>query len=356
MQGRIFSRFFLRPGLLALVALGLAAAPAQAVQGGGAAVRGFKAVISRGMATEAALAEARLAALQMAARELGGQDEVRLFLSGEVMRAAPRPNPLALAWALEDNAQAQSSVSGVPPDMQVHVRLELAVGGGPGGKDRLAALLARPDFLDLYSRSLELLSQALKDYDAAAVYFLRPGPAARQDKDREERAQAALSRAYKALESALAYPRILPLLYPEKLAAPDDADGELLALVERLWRMSPDNYLLLAEFARLQLLHGRAPGARELLDQVLARREDFALALDLRGQCLLWLELPALALADFDRAIRLEPYHAAFFENRALARRILEDLPAMCRDLQEACRLGQCAGRDWAGAQGLCAR
>lgn len=298
--------------------------------------------------------EARLAAMQALVRELGKLDEVRLFLSGEVMRAAPRPEPLALAWALLAEEEAQSSVSGVPPDMQVQVSMEMRLDLGANRAGRLGALLARHEFLGLYSRALELQSAALGTYDAAAVFFLRPGSSGRVDQKSLNRAVAGLERAYADLEAAVVYLEVLPALYPAGQGLPADGGRELVPVVERLASMNPDNYLILVELGRLRLLQENPRAALALLEKALALREDFAQAYDLRGLCLLWQELPSLALADFSRAIRLEPYHPGFFENRALARRVLEDLPGMCADLAESCRLGECGGLEWAASQNYC--
>lgn len=327
---------------------------AHGLGGTGAASRGFKAGISRAMAATAALAEARVSAMEAMVRELGKRDEVRLFLSGEVMRDAPRPAPLALAWAMLADEEAESSVSGVPPDMQVHVSLRLRLGAGGEGTERLTRLLARPELLDLYDRALRLQVSALAEYDAAALFFLRPGALAIADRKAAAEASAGLSAAYAALEAAIAYLELLPALYPLDGGFPQDGGKELLPLVERLSGMNPDNYLLFAELARLRLFNGGALQAGKMLDKVIALRPDFAQAYDLRGLCLLWLELPSLALADFSRAIRMEPYHPGFYENRALTHRILENVPAMCEDLAESCRLGECAGLEWAALQGFC--
>lgn len=318
------------------------------------ASRAFKADVSRSMAATAATVEARLAAMDSLVRELGALDEVRLFLSSEVMRPAPRPEPLALAWAMRGEEDAQSSVSGVPPDMQVHLTLKLQLDLGASRAERLAALLPRHEFLDMYSRALKLQSAALAGYDAAAAYFLRPGLAGRRDKDDTLKARANLERAYSALEAAISYLDILPALYPAGEGTPDNNGKDLLPLVERLAAMSPDNYLIVTELARFRLLQGSGREAMRLLEQVLPLHEDFAQAYDLRGLCQLYLEMPSLAVADFNRAIRLEPYHPGFFENRALARRVLEDIPGMCDDLAESCRLGECAGLEWAFSQGYC--
>lgn len=342
-----------RPAWLALCCLAVClwgSGQALAVEATASAGRGFKGEISRDMAERAALAEARLAAVRSALRDLSRQDEVRLLLSGEVLRAAPRPDPLALAWALLAEERAESAVNGVPPDMRVEVTLSVRLDSE--GARSLAALLARPGLLDLYSRALQMQALALERYDAASAPLLRPGrPEKRAPGPSEE-----LESSRAALEAAVTYLALLPELYPPDDALPPDGGRDFFPTVERLAGENPDNYLLRAELARLRLLRGEALQARELLDGVIGLRPDFAPAYDLRGLCLLWLELPALALADFSRAIRLEPYHPAFFENRALAHRILEDRTAMCADLTESCRLGECAGLDWAAGQGLCRR
>lgn len=331
--------------------------PAQslAVGGSGSAGRGFKAEVSLAMAVTAATAEARMAAMESAVRDLSAQERVRLFLSGEVMRDAPRPDPLALAWALLSAEEAESSVSGVPPDMLVHVSLCLRFDLGEGGM-RLVRLLARPELLDLYARALRLQGEALKGYDAATLFFLRPGTAALADKKAAAKAAYVLDAAFGELEASVGYLALLPALHPLDDGMPDEGGRDLLPLLERLAALAPDHYLLSAELARLHLLNGGALKARDMLDRVISFHPDFAQAYDWRGLSLLWLELPSLALADFNRAIRLEPYHPGFFENRALTQRILENVPAMCADLAESCRLGECAGLEWSAVNGLCAR
>lgn len=349
------SRWIMAISLCLLFCL-LCPAGAFAISGAGSASRGFKAEITRVMASTAASVEARITAMDAAVRELGGQEEVRLFLSGEVMRDAPRPDPLALAWAMLAEEQAENSVSGVPPDMQVHVALRLRLDSGVEGPTYLAALLSRPELLDLYSRALKLQAAALSEYDSAALFFLRPGTSARPDKHTEAEAVMRLKAAYDALDAVVAYLALLPALYPLEGGLPVDSGKSFLPLVRQLADMAPDNYLVQTELARLNILNGGALRGRVLLDRVLSFYPDFAQAYDLRGLCLLWLELPSLALADFSRAINLEPYHPVFFENRALTHRILEDLPSMCKDLEESCRLGECSGLEWGLAQGICSQ
>lgn len=325
-----------------------------ALTGSASASRGFKSKVSRAMASAAASVEARHAAVNILVREFGMLDEVRLFLSGEVMRSAPRPDPLALVWLMLGEEESQSSVSGVPPDMQVHITLKIELDLGDNRAARLAGLLPRHELLNMYSRALELERSALAAYDKAAVYFLRPGPSGKVDKAAAARAAGELERAYAALDAAVAYLGLLPSLYPAGKGVPHNSGKDLIPVVERLAAMSPDNYLILAELARMRLLQGSAREALRLIEKVLDLRADFAQGYDLRGLCQLWLEFPSLALADFSRAIRLEPYHPVFFENRALARRVLEDIPGMCADLAESCSLGECGALDWALSQGYC--
>lgn len=342
--------------MLAITSLSLfTAGSALGVEASAQAGRGFKGKISRDMATTAAAADARLQAMRLAVRELAQKDEVQLFFGGEVMRSAPRPNPLALAWSLLESEKARSAIGGVPPDMQVTVSLELVVASGQSNIDTLRLLLAHSELLEIYARAITLLQDALSAYDAAATPLLKLGLPERQNRQAVDLAEKELVAAYGRLEVAVEYLSLIPSLHKLGFAGSiEDEGGDFLSFLEEAARKAPDSYLILTELARLRLFHGHIPAARKALEQAIDLEPGFAFAYDLRGLVLLWLELPALALMDFSRAIQLEPYHPVFFENRALAHRILEQHEAMCADFFESCRLGECGGLEWARSEGFC--
>lgn len=324
---------------------------AMAAEGSASASRAFKADVSLTMALTAASAEARVAAVKLAVQELSHAKEVQLFLGNNAMRAAPRPEPVALGWMMLESEQVERSVGGVPPDMQAHVVLRLKL----KPPRHAAQVLAQPEQLDIYTRAVSLQEAALEDYDAAAVFFLQPGTSRSGGSDAQTAAER-LNSAFSRLEGAGTYLAVLPVLYPEGVSIPADEDGSLLSLLEELCSAAPENYLFLSELGRLRLLHGHVNLAMEAFDKSIMLRPDFAQNYERRGHCLLWLELPSLALADFSRAISMEPYHPGFFESRGLAHRVLEDIPAMCDDFLEGCRLGECSAYEWAVSEGLCGR
>ncbi len=335
--------------------------------------REFKGPVSKGMATEAALSAARVAGIEAATRSMARLDELRLLLGSEVMASQPRPDPAALALAVLDETVENINVRGVPPDVQVAVTVRLSLGDTARERQKLADLLARPLWLDYYARAAELELACLKEYDLAAAPFLKPGAssahlqAGRPPKDGTGSEAAVLAARLETAAAKLAAMRKYIKLLPELrglgaqaqsgylgnaggmalLQALDNSLGEMLAAY-------PDNYLLLADYALVRLLRGDALEARRRLGDALALRPDFAPARDLRGVALLWLELPSLALDDFNQAVALEPYQAVFYENRALALKVLEQTAAMCADLRRACNLGSCGGLEWADREGLC--
>ncbi|MDR2051576.1 MAG: hypothetical protein LBQ63_07400 [Deltaproteobacteria bacterium] len=339
--------------------------------------RAFAGQISREMAAEAAFSAARLKGLRLAERSLAGIEEIRLLLGSETLGSLPRPDPLALALALlREEREAFLQVEGEGSGRNLlKAEISLRLEDVPGNRRKIGVLTAHPLWLDYYARAVEFERLALQDYDQAAAPFLRAGekdlslPRASPAQGEPEglsrpwedlfRDQSRIVRAAAdRLAGIRAYIELIPALRELELRRGGEDISALRELQHKMEEMNvlyPENYLLLAEAARLHLLrHDLAP-ARSRLDAAINLENSFSPALDLRGVLFLALGFPSLALEDFSRAITLRPDIASFYENRALALRILEETPAMCLDLAQSCRLGSCSGLKWAAGKGLCA-
>ena len=60
------------------------------------------------------------------------------------------------------------------------------------------------------------------------------------------------------------------------------------------------------------------------------------------------------AIAEYNKAIELNPEYADAYNNRGLAYLDLAQFDHGCQDLQKACELGLCKGLVWARRQVLC--
>jgi hypothetical protein len=359
--------------LFLLQGLGAEKAPGAQLEVKSSETRPFAGQISLEMAREAAFSAARLKALLPAERSLAQIEEIRLLLGSEALAFLPRPNPQALALALlreerKGALEARDERSGLR-FLKAEVSLSLEDLSGNGRK--IGALTAHPLWLDYYARALEFERLALLAYDQAAAPFLEAGegggalpappePGAEAGpweelfRDQSRVVQAAADR----LAGIRAYIDLLPAL--RELELPREggdfpALGELQDKLEEINALCPENYLLLSEAARVQLLRRNLAPAKSRLDAAIELERGFSPALDLRGVLFLALGFPSLALEDFNQAISLRPDVPSFYENRALALRILEEIPAMCLDLRQACGLGNCAGLKWAAGERLCA-
>ena len=60
------------------------------------------------------------------------------------------------------------------------------------------------------------------------------------------------------------------------------------------------------------------------------------------------------AISDYNKAIEINPEYAVVYHNRGSAYIKLDQSDRACDDYQKACDLGDCEGLDWAKQQGLC--
>jgi tetratricopeptide (TPR) repeat protein len=89
-------------------------------------------------------------------------------------------------------------------------------------------------------------------------------------------------------------------------------------------------------------------------DQALAAGDAQAAVHSMRGLCLIALGRPGEALSAYDQAVALDPGNPGLFIRRAKLLTSLGRPSDMCRDLEAACRLGQCPPIENARKEGSC--
>jgi tetratricopeptide (TPR) repeat protein len=283
--------------------------------------------ISDDMAKVAALSSARIQAAEQLALELAKNSEVRLMLNLEGSGATPEAEMeklRLLSYALlatDKNMVSQFNIA--------HIRRTFIWLFGS----------------TLLSENYQLAMQMEKDF---FVFYSR---AALEYPHRAE-AGSALQTAFKNLQAAQIYLTLLPQLYSD--AFPEDLPTETLPRLEEASRLMPDNYVLLTELGRLYLWLEQRDKAAAALDAAIHENPDFAQSYSHRGALFLLEHKHALAVADFDRAIRLSGGRGEYYHGRAVVRRAMGDNDAMCKDLQASCLAGLCSVYEWAVAGGEC--
>ncbi|WP_176629346.1 FlgO family outer membrane protein [Desulfolutivibrio sulfodismutans] len=99
---------------------------------------------------------------------------------------------------------------------------------------------------------------------------------------------------------------------------------------------------------------GRPAEALADYDQALAAGDAQAAVHSMRGLCLIALGRPGEALSAYDQAVALDPGNPGLFIRRAKLLASLGRPSDMCRDLEAACRLGQCPPIENARKEGSC--
>lgn len=314
--------------------------------------------ISADMAREAALAAARREAAARVRPDLARIPEVAGLLE-ESAALVPGPEEQGREQMLELVARFLLEADEPPRESGGGQALALEQGFSLGGIDmtrqKLALLLSAPALLENYRLALQLESTCLARYDATVAALLaQPG---QMSGDGEGGAAGAVWQEVAALHNALRacgiYLEILPALYAEGGLSP-----ELLEPLEEINRLLPGNYLFLSELGRFYLWLERSGRAGQALDAALRLNPDFDQAYGHRGALWLLLHKPSLALADFDRAIRLASgrpeMEAVYRHGRAVVWKALGNNAGMCEDLRQSCLLGQCAAYEWAVAGKEC--
>jgi len=111
-------------------------------------------------------------------------------------------------------------------------------------------------------------------------------------------------------------------------------------------------YLVARGHARSFL--GRPAEALADYDQALAAGDAQAAVHSMRGLCLIALGRPEEALSAYDQAVALDPGNPGLFTRRGRLFASLGRPVDMCRDLEAACRLGQCRPMENARKEGSC--
>ncbi len=129
------------------------------------------------------------------------------------------------------------------------------------------------------------------------------------------------------------------------------AEVDALAALSRL---DPENALILTSLAEAWLRQDRPLEALEAISKATRLEPELARAAYVSGLIQLRLRFTALAVSDFNRAIALRGDKAAWWRARAAALMLGHEYEPMCRDLYQACKLGDCTGLSEVRGQGLC--
>ena len=326
--------------------------------------------INADMAREAALTAARREAAARVQNHLAQIPEVSALLEESAsLLAGPSESEeqgreqmieLVARFLLEPGEMPRESLPPAPPGQSGLGRafaLEqgFRLGGIEQTRQKLASLLSAPALLENYRLALQFEKNCLARYDATVAALLAQPE--QMSKDGENGAAGAVWQEVAALHNALRacgiYLEILPALYAE-----GGLDAVLLEPLEEINRLLPGNYLFLSELGRFYLWLERSGRAGQALDAALRLNPDFDQAYGHRGALWLLLHKPSLALADFDRAIRLAAgrpeMEAVYRHGRAVVWKALGNNAGMCEDLRQSCLLGQCAAYEWAVAGKEC--
>jgi tetratricopeptide (TPR) repeat protein len=199
--------------------------------------------------------------------------------------------------------------------------------------------------LEHYKLAIRMEKDLYNRYAGAAREYLQSAGASA---DGLATAQTSL----KSLQAVQIYFELLPQLYADNFSGA--SAQTILARLEEASALMPDNYLLLAEIARLYAWLGQIDKAVETINAAILVNPDFAQSYSHRGALLLLLQKHSLALADLSRAIRLSGGKAEYYHDRAVAWRAMGDKEAMCDDLRASCLAGECQAHEWAVAGGEC--
>ncbi|CAK7071692.1 MAG: hypothetical protein DELT_01924 [Desulfovibrio sp.] len=279
-------------------------------------------------------------AMQYLMRALVSLPEVRV--AGNTASTTKPPNLLALAHASAETeillisrskkkSEITVTVTFAPPEQSSSI------------ENRVRETLIIPERLALYEEAVLREKKLLAAY-AKATQPSSTGP--RYDPAYDSGKVRSIIGELQALKM---FKRLLPG-WNGIWAAP----AEARAVLQNALQLAPESPLLHNALGDASLQLGRSQEAVE--EQTAAIKIDpaFARAHHSRGAAHLALGHLALAEADFSEAIRLSPHTAAYRRDRGMARHLLGETVAMCRDLYEACTLGDCEKLSWATANAFC--
>jgi tetratricopeptide (TPR) repeat protein len=212
-------------------------------------------------------------------------------------------------------------------------------------QERIVAILADPEKLDLYARAAERENIML----AAGAVLAEAWPYAATGQGASQTPGPTPPSALDKLRAVERYFSLLPYLNgiwhePERVHA---AMRDAMAL-------DPECALYPNAAGEAALLLGLGHEAREAQNLAIKLDPSFARAFHARGAAHLSMQLPALAVNDFSEAIRRNPDNATYRLDRAAAWRLRDETEFMCVDLYDACALGECRAYEWAVVEKLC--
>lgn len=129
---------------------------------------------------------------------------------------------------------------------------------------------------------------------------------------------------------------------------------QIKQLMSQAAKLDPSNPLVFYMMGYNQLKSAHSAKAITSFTQALKLSPELTPALLGRGTAYLRLNLLDLALADYNKAIKLNAEQASYFMARASVWLIKEDYKSMCKDFIVACSKGECEGYRWAVERGYC--
>lgn len=309
------------------------------------ATRAFGGDVAEKDAVIVAETAARAAAMQNVVRTLVALPEVRI--SGNAAPVLTKsPNLLALAHATVKTSILLVSKSRKTSSVTVTIVID-EEDGATTLESRAREALVHPDRLALYETAV-LREKAL----LAAFDSLKPtrgqknapghGPAGHMPED-----AAGIVREMQALGMFVA-------LLPSRNGLWKNP-GTVQTAMDKALALAPKSALCRNAMGDALLQMGRSQEAVEQQSLAIKSSPSFARAYHSRGAAALARGHHSSAIADFSEAVRLAPEIPAHYRARGMAHHLAGETAAMCRDLYQACTLGECEEFQWAVFNNFCA-
>jgi len=307
------------------------------------ATRQFSQEVSEDDAATIAETAARAAAMQGVVRALVSLPEVRIS-SLVAPASVSSPNLLALAHATIKTSVLLVSKSRKTSAVTVTIVIDGDADSPPLGA-RVREALVHTDRRALYEAAVLREKVLLEAFDTP--------PAERKKKHFQERNTGDMPETTTGIVNEIRALNIFVTQLPSRDGLWKDPEAVYAAMRAAL-ELAPESAICRNAMGEAFLQMGRSQEAMEQQTRAIRYFPSFARAYHSRGAAALALGLHSSAIADFSEAIRLSPRTPAYYRARGMARHLSGETPAMCRDLYQACTLGECDELQWAVSNGYC--
>jgi protein O-mannosyl-transferase len=127
-----------------------------------------------------------------------------------------------------------------------------------------------------------------------------------------------------------------------------------LSLFNHALRVTKNNYLALTNLGDTYSTIGHYQQAFEHFTEAIRMKPDYVVAYNNRGNALCQLGQYQRAIEDYNEAIRMKHDYALAYSNRGVAYFLQSNNTLGCRDVQRACKLGNCKILESAKGRGFC--